>query len=1135
MQRTAISKLPPLPGWAAIHLTTKTWLIMKLTLFFLLIASLYAGAKGHSQAITLSERNTPLQKVFKKIEVQSGYSFLYRDEWLKDKKISVEIKNATLEQALSFCFKDQNITYEIIEKMIIIKPRPTSSSQEHLPPKPIEVKGKVTNEEGHPVAGVTLQVKGTSTITVTDVDGTFALTGIDPNSTIVLTGAETETQEIRVNNRTFLSIKVRAKVGDLDQVMVQGYGTTTRRFSTGNITRVSGDEIARQPVSNPLAALQGRVPGMIITQTSGISGSAFSIQIQGQQSINSTPVGNNLIVTNDPFIVVDGVPFTPGNQYLNQISSAAGNPVLSASNAGGLSPLNLINPADIESIEVLRDADATSIYGSRGANGVILITTKKGQSGKTKFSANVYRGSSRVTRTMEMLNTEQYLQMRREAIANEGAVPNTTTTSTANAGYAPDLLLWDTTQYTDWKKELIGGTAGSLDAQVSLSGGNANTNFLAGIGYHRETTVFPGNLYDKRASAHFSLNHTSTNRKLIANIRSSFAVYTNNITSTDLSSFLDLPPFTPSFFDQDGNLKWNESGVRYALAGIPNPFGYLFKTAFTESNNLNVSSVASYQLAKGLLIRANIGYNTVVTDEFSKNPISSQDPALSPSGSSIFGNSSLKGWNLEPQLEYTINLGSSRLNMLIGSTFNETKYSGTFVQATGYTSDELLGSIGAGGDLYASSNWSEYRYAAIFGRINYNWKKRYILNLSGRRDGSSRFGPGNQFANFGAIGAAWIFSETKYIQASLPFISYGKFRISYGTTGNDQIGNYQFLSTWTNALPYNNSTTLYPSRLSNAEFGWEINRKFQGALELGLFKDKILISAGFYRNRSSNQLVTYPLPAQVGATSLAAKNLPALIQNWGGEFSLSTKNISGTSFSWTTSGSLTLHRNRLISYPGLAQSPYRSVYVEGKPLNLIYILEYLGIDPTTGLYQFNDLNGDGAFNQNDYVVMGDRTPRFYGGIQNDIRVRNFQLNVFVEYRKQIGRNYLSSLRLPGRIGANQPVAVLDRWQKPGDITSIQRYSAARSGSFDATAAYTYLGNSNAIYSDASFIRIKNIALSYTIPEAILAKMRIESARIYMNLQNPVVFTKYKGSDPETQNLYRLPPMRTIVAGIQLNF
>jgi TonB-dependent starch-binding outer membrane protein SusC len=719
-----------------------------------------------------------------------------------------------------------------------------------------------------------------------------------------------------------------------------------------------------------------------------------------------------------------------------------------------------------------------------------------------------------------MLNTRQYLQMRREAFKNDMAEPDMYS--------APDLLVWDTTRYTNFKKDFTGNTAHTTDVQLSLSGGNSNTQFLIRGAHNDQSTVFPGDLHSKNSSVHINLHHRSADKNLAVQFSANYNSSQNKLPVTDYSSFISLPPDLPPLYDTAGNLNWEMGGIPF-----DNPMAYLQQRYVSSTDNLLGNLQLSYRIAKGLTTKINLGYNTMLVDETSALPKAAQDPKNLPTGSAVFGTNRFKSWVIEPQLEYIHPIGKGTLTLLLGGTGQQLWNNRTTIQATGYNNDAMLGSVDGAARTVIATIHSEYKYAAVFGRLNYNWKDRYIVNLTGRRDGSSRFGPERRYANFFAGGIAWIFSDEAFIKEHGAWLSYGKIRASYGTTGNDQIGDYRYLDVWTSQTYRYQGPSLAPTRLYNPDYSWEVNKKFELGTDLGFLQDKILLSAAYFINRSSNQLVEYRLPGQTGFGSII-KNFPAVVENRGLELSISTKNISGKNFTWTTSANITLPKNKLLSFPGIATSGYYKVYETGKSLNTFYGLHLLGVDPVTGVYQFEDVNKDGGISLEDYTAGHNLDPRYYGGISNTLSYKNWDLNFLVEFKKQLGYNYNNYPVYNFTPGAmyNLPAVFLDRWQQTGDYKPVQQFTQTFTPAFDGQYYFTL---SDGRLSDASYLRLKNISLSYRLTEQALKKIAAKELRLYLMAQNAWTVTSYKGGDPEIQNLFILPPLRTFVAGIQITF
>jgi TonB-dependent starch-binding outer membrane protein SusC len=983
------------------------------------------------------------------------------------------------------------------------------------------ISGYILNEELEAVASASVTLKNTNRSTLSDKKGYFKFEHPTTSGPpiVLVTAIGYESAERRMHPDSVMVIRLKRKITELDEAIVMAYGTTTRRFNTGNIDKLGFADIEKQPVSNPLAALSGRIPGLLVTQNSGVPGSTINIQIRGRTSLDLE------LSQNDPLFIIDGVPFESGNVPINQINSAANTPINSnTSPPSGLSPFNLINPQDIESIEVLKDADATAIYGSRGANGVIMITTRKAKAGRTKFSLRMHTGLSRVTRTIPLLNTVQYLEMRKEAFANDGITPT--------ASNAPDLITWDTTQYHDYIKEFIGGTAQATDLQATISGGNLQTQFQIGAGYHRETNVFPGKHADTRGSFHMNLTHIPQNRKWDIRLSVIYGSDRNRLFRTDLTRYIDIPPHL-QLYTSTGQLAWQQGGINFSAMGFINPLAELEKKFSMLNQSLASNLQFTYRILKALQFRTSFGYNSFISEEESITPKSSIAPENSALANALFANASRTNWIVEPQLEYNGQIAKGKLTVLAGSTFQQRHARKSYIQGSGYTNDLLLSTLDGAATISANNSYELYRYNAFFGRINYNWDQKYLVNLSARRDGSSRFGPGRQFANFGAIGIGWIFSNETWLETQ-SILSFGKVRTSYGITGNDQIGDYRYLDLWSvTTNPYQGTPGLRPALLFNPDFHWEKNRKWEAAIELGFFKDRLSLSTAFYLHRCSNQLVSYRLPNQTGFASVV-KNLPAVVENKGWEIIVQSTNIRNKTIHWKTAMNITIPSNKLVSFPGLASSSYRSIYVEGESLNVIAKYHFLGVDPSTGLYNYEDVNGDGVLSSLDTRVSGFQGQKWYGGLSNSVSWQQFDLDVFFEYRKQVGLNYF------GQIGSktvgfayNQPTLVLDRWRKPGDQSTVQRFVAVSSSPGFQTS--NRLSASDAIYSDASFLRLKTMALSYRFSELVLDKLELESVKMFIQAQNLLTVTNYTGADPETQNLFQLPPLRTIVVGMQLTF
>lgn len=970
-------------------------------------------------------------------------------------------------------------------------------SQQH------QVSGTITDGTV-PLPGVTIALKnGGNTAAISDYTGQYSIAA-SPNDTLVVSFIGYKTAYIPIQGRIKVDFSLQFDSTELMEIKINaGYYTVKESERTGSIARITSKDIETQPVANVLGAMQGRMAGVSITQDTGMPGGGFSIAIRGQNSIRND--GNN------PLYIIDGVPYS---------SQSIGSTYTSTNMPSQNSPLNSINPSDIDSIEVLKDADATSIYGSRGANGVVLISTKRGRSGKTSFNAQYDYGLGKVTRFKDVLSTPEYLAMRREAYENDGVAPYPDSAYDVNG-------MWDQTRNTDWQKELIGGTAEYTNIQASISGGSMQTKFLFGGNYHRETTVFPGNFDYVKAGGHLSLNHESTDKRLSLALSAIYTAQFSTLPSSDLSqSAAMLAPNAPALYDDQGNLNWENNT-------FDNPLATLEAKTKGDTYDMIVNALLSYEIGAGFSLSTSLGYTNLNQQQLNLQPSTIYNPAygLGSEFSSVYTNDVKRSsWIAEPKLAWKRSLGNASLEALLGTTFQQQKGNNLVRYAMGFSNNNLIenpASASTTGILNSDENL--YRYNSLFARINFNWAGKYIFNLTGRRDGSSRFGPGRQFADFGSAAAAWVFSGEKAIKENLSFLSFGKLRASYGTSGSDQIGDYQYLDTYNSSgFNYQGISGIQPSRLFNPDFGWEVNKKLEAAIDLGFVKDRIFFTAAWYRNRSSNQLVGIPLPGTTGFQSIQA-NLDAVVQNQGMEFTLRTLNLKNSSFSWTTNFNFTIARNELISYPGLQASTYKNRYVIGQPLNILKVYHSTGVDPITGVYQFEDVNGDGILNAaDDKQTIKNLNPKFYGGLQNTFQYRSFEFDFLFQFVKQENYNENSANPMPGTMN-NQPSGVLAHWQNLGDTGPYQGYSDSNSA---RSLANSRLIQSDAAIGDASFIRLKNISLTYRLPQEWTKKM---TCSLSFQGQNILTLTRYKGIDPEFRITGYLPPLRIYTTSIQITF
>jgi TonB-linked SusC/RagA family outer membrane protein len=981
------------------------------------------------------------------------------------------------------------------------------------------ITGKVTNERGESLAHANVTIKN-GRGNVTNARGQFLLKNVTPNDILQISFVGYSSQTVAVKDQSVLNIVLKQAENELDKVVVQGYGITSDRLRTGSIEKITSEQISKQPVMNVLNVLQGQTPGAVVTNASGYASGTVKVEIRGRNTINPN-------FPSEPLYIIDGVPITILNiDGTNSYNGGTSGVIKTGttSPASGQSPLFGINPSDVESIEVLKDADATAIYGSRASNGVILITTKKGKMGKTNFDLNIYQGIEKITTRYKVLNTEQYLKMRKEALTNDG-LP-------VDINNAPDLVAWDINRNTDWQKFMFGGTGKTTQAIGTISGGNAQTTFRIGAGYQFQSDVLAVSGDNSRRSLSLNLNHKSQDQRFALSLSSMYSYTSVNIISTPANAL--LTPNAPPVYDAYGNLNYNG----WMPLDYEYPFASLLQPYSTKTNFLNSHLGLNYQILKGLSIKADFGYNHSLNDQVTLKTIASFNPRNNPKGSAFFGSSVFHNLIVEPQIEYNTFIKQGKIGILAGGTIQSNDTSSTGQSGSGYTNDLLLTSINNAAVRNARSFKGEYKYASVFGRLSYNFKDEYILNINARRDGSSRFGPGRQYGNFAAIGGAWIFTEENWIRKNIRFLSFGKIRSSFGITGGDQIADYSFLSQWTFAgNNYNAINPLLVTKHTDSTLQWEVNKKMEVSLSLGFADDRISFEANWYRHRCNNQLVFFPLPGFTGFTQVTS-NSPANVQNTGYEFTLNSKIIKATKLHWDLKFTYAQNRNKLISYPNFSQSPYVSQLSIGKSLNLIKLLHYTSVDPQTGYYQFEDKDKDGKITVDptgstpDDRYDFDRSVKFDGGLTNTISYKNFELSVYFYYRKQTGLNAFAFSSPPGGISNIPEEVYQNHWHKPGDVVKYARFTTNSGIDPSYTNFYFY---SDGKFTDASFIRLQNLSFSYSFPEKLINKAKIKNCRFYIKGENLLLITRYKGSDPEIQNFGAIPISKIITAGFSCTF
>ncbi|UUF12446.1 MULTISPECIES: SusC/RagA family TonB-linked outer membrane protein [Flavobacterium] len=1084
--------------------------------------------------INLNYKNKPLPAVLKSIKSQSGYVFISGDVDLNKYYITVKLQNVTIEEALNVVLVNQGLNYKFVNKTVVVtKPEnkevKTNGNSAIIP----TVIGQVIRTDGSTFQGATVSIKDTFTGVVTDENGNFFMRDVPGSAKLVISFIGFSDKEIDVNGRSNIpSVILEEKVSKLDEVKVLAYGIkTSERYTTGSSVKITSKDIEKQPVGNVMQALQGRVAGLVINQSSGLHGADINVEIRGSNSIDASNNTNTNTLKNTPLYIVDGIAY-PGagiNQQAASKDQYGQFSFIQGPNGNG-NPLAALNPKDIESIEILKDANATALYGSRGANGVILITTKKGKEGKPTISVDLNSGMSIMKTRMEALNINDYLALRKEAFANDQRTPT--------AANAPDLTVWSQTDSKDFKKLLIGDPAKTYAANLSVSGGNNGMTFMLSGNYSRTGSVFDDNRASNNYGYHFSSSYTSPDEKFVATISITNGTSTSNLTGANFYENVYSLPANFPLYNEDGSLYWYSQSI----PSIANPLSELNKAYENKMNVNNNSLNLSYTINPYLRFSVNAGFNKSQSNQSSISPTTANDPKNPYSiPSASFSESNNQNIVVEPQINYNRLIGNGSFSGLVGATYQKTSNEQPFyISASGFPSDLYLSNLSMASSYIVRNGNNSYKYASLFASLNYIYKERYIINGNFRRDGSSKFGSNNLYSNFGSVGAAWIFTSEKFLDNKPEWFSFGKLRSSYGIVGSDNVENYSFLSTYVNNssdIYYSGNKGLVPARLANPDYKWELSKKFELAADFGFFKDRLLLNVSYYNNRTSNQLLNYALPIQTGFQNYTA-NLDATVENSGYEFVLTSTNIQTDKFKWTTSANISFVKNKLIAFDGLASSPYAYSYMIGRPTSSLALLHYTGPD-ANGRPTFEDADNDGEITRTlplvngkgDLSYRGKSTPDFYGGLVNGLKYANFQLDFSFSFT--IGaktRGILSELSGPIGNLANAPKAVVEEMRNLG----LEKMFTTQSFSSD----FDLLKDSDALLQRNSYARLTNVAFSYNFPEELAKRMKLSGVRAYAQGQNLLLINlsgkTYTGIDPET-GIRSVPPMIGIVAGLQFSF
>ena len=1084
---------------------------MKVIAIFALVIALLSGIACMAQPVTVHLHSAPMRKFLSAVKKQTGYAFFYRDEDLAGTRpVTIDVRNVTIGQAMEFALRDQPLRFDIEGRTIVLSRKidqPQSDAPRLKgPPSKTVINGTIESIEDTLLVGGTVSVSRSGISVPADSNGHFSIKA-QAGDTLRVSFIGYQSLYIPVTSallkmRAPLLIKLQPAQNPLDDIQVIAYGATTHRLNTGAQTTITAGDIAGYPTNNALDVLQAIVPGMKIVRSGGKPGSAYSVQLRGKSGLAG---GSG----SQPLYIVDGIPYQ-GGAYYSQNETTSFNPGFLSGDA-----MNLINPADIEAINVLKDAEATSIYGSRGSNGVVLITTKKGRPGPTRVDCELYSGIAGVERLPHLLNTRQYLEMREQALKNDNN-PVLATTYDLNG-------VWDTTRSTNWARRFIGGTATVNCMQLGISSGTPNLYYLLSGNYSSRGNPEPLGGGDRTASGHFSITGISADKKLTVQLAGGYLYNNNSLNPFELAAAINIPPDAPSLYTPGGYLNFQDNTFN-------NPLVNGAEINNTVSTNILLSILLNYRIAQGLELKALMGYNKQEFSEFLGYPISSVAPFYNAkAGSADYSWNTVTSLSVEPQLNYSTGFARGHVNATVGTSLQQETDGVTELDVTGISNDALIGDIAAGTGINPRYFYQRYKFEAVFGRLGYNLLNKFLLQGSGRFDGSSNFGENRRFHLFGAASAGWIFSEEKAIRDKLPFLSFGKLRVSYGSTGNDQIGAYSYFGTLSpNGSQYQGVAAVIPTGLSNPDLSWETTRKAELGIEFGFLHNAISLEADFYRNRTVGLLGESLLSTVTGFTSITA-NLPGITQNDGWELVLRTSNLRAGNFYWRTAFSLSIPHSRLIKSPygGLTSNPYPVLV--GQPVNIAKVYQYAGVNPQTGLFQFADAGGQITSSPSTTTATVNLDPRWFGAMVNHLEYGHFKLDFTFRFIKETGFNdFQGEFIAPGYLPFSIFTDQLSAWHKPGDKTAIQRPGSSSA----VQAAFSTALKSTFIYRDDSYCRLQNVSLAYRFSKPALGKWRWQDLTCFLRGQDLFTITSCKNIDPETQNASNLPSLAVFVIGVQ---
>lgn len=1107
---------------------------MRLTIFLTIATILQVSAGSYGQQITLHKKNMALEEVFKVIKTQTGYNVLWQPEKLKAaKNIDADFKAASLETVLNKVLTNQPFTYVIDHRTIVIRLKERSIIELVTTYfNSMHIKGKVTDENGKTLPGATLKIKNSGRITQTNTSGEFEFNDIEGNAILVVSFLGYKTKEVTVHDKTNLNITLAEDQSSLEDVVVVGYGTTKRKDLVGSVATINADEMRKQVATNFTQGMVGQAAGVQVSRPNGIPGSGASIRIRGMSTVSGV---------NDPLFVIDGIPV--------QLYNGGGADALRFAPANGLmDPLAGIDINDIENVEILKDATATAIYGSRAANGVVIVTTKRGKAGqKPVFSFNYDASIDKQNKFYKVLSGPDYVKLMKDTYAA--------------AGQSIDDETFPGTGNTDWQRAVI-QTGVVQNMNVSLLGasndGGTNYGFSAGLTDQKGILVNTGfKRYSLRANVEskvfdiFKIG-TNLNYSSIQQTGGSSITYTNYGVATYRP---DLPIYNP-----DGS---------YANDGqSDNPLASKQGTDINQSQRLLATVYAELEIVNGLKARSSLSYDINDNTGYSYTPSwMLAESQYDEKGSRYDKMFKYTNRIFDNTLTYTKAFNKHHIDAVAGASWTLNKSNFTNVSSINFPNDDVLNNLGSAGSISGYSSDSESSgLESFFMRANYNYDEKYYLTLSGRADNSTKFGPEFQWGYFPSAGVAWRFSKEKFMEG-LDFIDDAKMRFTIGKTGTSAFGGFGFLTLFNTGYFYNGINGLRANPDSgqpNPDIHWESTTQTDAALELSFLKSRLTAGVTYYK-KFTKGLITGPSIPVSGGYTFQTKNLGD-VSNQGWEITLGATPVNGADFSWRSNFNITFNKNKVEKTYGTAL--YGTLLLtEGEPLNGIRGYKTNGLYQTqaeidqlnaaaraksgnpNAFYQnsqtspgdvkYVDVNGDGVINSNDRVILGyAQNPKYYGGWSNTLRYKNLELSSLFQF--DVGSKVQREQNPDSFLGyqSNVSEAVLNAWTPQNTHTNQPR------NVINGPAQNTDTNNDRFIES-TSFLRLKNVQLSYLFKNELLKKLHVSQVRLFVGMTNLFTWTKYKGLDPEvnSENSFTdhgrdtatYPQAKSVTFGMNLKF